>query len=117
MSAHWVSHGVTLFTAILFQANDATSYVVVSDELQHDKYAVYCFNKAILHQYTSVSGRHIDYLHIFSDGAASQFKNRYTLSTILDPTQYMRRLKKWIGVSLQEHTVKGQWMALANNET
>jgi hypothetical protein len=88
MSAHWVSHGVTLFTAIVYQANDATSYVVVSDELQHDKYAVNCFNKAILHHYASVLGRKIEYLHVFSDGAASQFKNRYTLSTILNPKQF-----------------------------
>ena len=87
MSAHWVSHGITLFTAILYQANESTSYVVVSDVLQHDKYAVYCFNNAILNHYISVLGRKLEHLHVFSDGAASQFKNRFTLSTILNPKQ------------------------------
>lgn len=85
MSAHWVTESVTLFTAVIYQSGGSTSYVVVSDELHHDKFAVYCFNQAILHHYSSVHGKTVKQLHMFSDGAASQFKNRYTLSTILQP--------------------------------
>ena len=85
MSAHWVTEGVTLFTAVIYQSGGSTSYVIVSDELHHDKYAVFCYNKAILNHYSSELCKTVTQLHVFSDGAASQFKNRYTLSTILQP--------------------------------
>ena len=48
MSAHWVSTGVTLFTAVLNTTDVVKSFVVVSDELHHDKYAVATFNRKIL---------------------------------------------------------------------
>ena len=83
MSAHWISEGVTLFTAIINKASGGTSYVVISDELTHDKYAVYVYNAAILAD--ANKGDEINNLHMFTDGAASQFKNRYTLSVLLDP--------------------------------
>jgi len=54
MSAHWISEGVTLFTAIINNASGGTSYVVISDELTHDKYAVYAYNAAILAEQTKV---------------------------------------------------------------
>ena len=40
MSAHWVTNGVTLFTAVLNTKDGSKSYVVVSDDLHHDKFAV-----------------------------------------------------------------------------
>ena len=83
MSAHWISEGVTLFTAIINNASGGTSYVVISDELTHDKYAVCAYNAAILAD--ANKGDEINNLHMFTDGAASQFKNRYTLSVLLDP--------------------------------
>jgi len=86
MSAHWVSQGVTLFTAVLNRKDCVESYVVVSDELHHDKFSVYCYNQKILKE--AASKGVIKKLHIFSDEAGSQFKNRYTLSTILTPSEY-----------------------------
>lgn len=86
MSAHWITEYVTLFTAILNQSNEESlPYVIVSDALSHDKYSVFSFNQAILRSYFSESDSRVATLHVFSDGAASQFKNRYTLSTILSP--------------------------------
>ena len=55
------------------------SYVVVSDELHHDKFAVAAFNRALLNAAVS-DGFKFSRLHIFSDGAGSQFNNRFTLS-------------------------------------
>ena len=85
MSAHWVSNCVTVFTAILTTNTGNISYVVISDSLDHNKYSVYCFNAAILKH--ANEGQTIKTLHVFSDGAGSQFKNRYTLSGILAPTE------------------------------
>ena len=85
MSAHWVSMGVTLFTAVLNTSDGSSSFVIVSDELRHDKYAVTTFNRKIL-ECANADGR-IKRLHIFSDGAASQFKNRFSLSLLNWPSQ------------------------------
>lgn len=79
MSAHWVTNGVTLFAAVLNISKGVKSYGVVSDELHHDKYSVATFNRAIL----KVASENcvISQLHIFSDGAGSQFKNRFTFKS------------------------------------
>ena len=85
MSTHWNTHGITLFTAVLNTNSTSKSYVVVSNELQHDKYAVAAFNRAIM-QHAVSNGNIITMLHIFSDGAGSQFKNRFNLSGLLKPS-------------------------------
>ena len=83
MSAHWRNDSVSLFTAVLNTQSGSQSYVVVSDELHHDKYAVAAFNRKILG--VANQNESIRKLHVFSDGAGSQFKNRYTLSLLLWP--------------------------------
>lgn len=77
---------ITIFTAVAwFRSNQEVttkSYVFVSDYLSHDKYAVDVFTKKII-QDLHISGPHIMHtLHIFSDGAASQFKQKYNLCNI-----------------------------------
>ena len=92
MSAHWVSTGVTLFTAVLNTTDGVKSFVVVSDELHHDKYAVATFNRKIL-ELANADGR-IRQLHMFTDGAGSQFKNRFTLSLLNWPSEMHENLEK-----------------------
>ena len=67
MSAHWISEGVTLFTAIVSKASGGTSYVVISDALTHDKYGIYAYNSAILAD--ANQDDQINTLHLFTDGA------------------------------------------------
>lgn len=93
MSAHWLSESVTLFTAIINQSSGvSTSYVAISDALNHDKYSVFCFNQAIIESHLSSGNNEFTTLHVFSDGAASQFKNRFTLSSILTPSKIHKSL-------------------------
>ena len=92
MSAHWVSTGVTLFTAVLNTTDGVKSFVVVSDELHHDKYAVTTFNRKIL-ELANADGR-IRQLHMFTDGAGSQFKNQFTLSLLNWPSEMHENLEK-----------------------
>ena len=57
------------------------SYTLISDELSHDKGSFYVFNKALL-DYVSkmISFKKVQY---WSDGAGSQFKNRFNLASVL----------------------------------
>lgn len=68
MSAQWVTTSVTIFTVVLNTNSGVKSYAVISDELHCYKHSAAAFNRAIV------------VLHIFTDGAGSQFKNRFTLS-------------------------------------
>ena len=65
MAAHWVTEGITLFTAVLTTASSSSSFVVVSDDLQHDKVAVWCCNKTILNHAITESSTAISNLHFF----------------------------------------------------
>ena len=86
MAAHWSYEMVSLSTAVVYfrdaQGNlQHISYAVVSDEMCHDKASVYSFNSAILENIKLVTN--VNKLHYWSDGAASQFKNRFNLSSII----------------------------------
>ena len=80
-SAYWAYNRVILFTACAWEHQNKNAMVVVSDYLHHDKYTVNLFLKTILQHLDSTVQRFIKVV-IFSDSAASQFKQRYLLSSI-----------------------------------
>ncbi|ESO91762.1 hypothetical protein LOTGIDRAFT_163120 [Lottia gigantea] len=82
MTAHWSSNGVTLFTAVFNSKDGYSSHVMVSNDLHHDKYSVATFNRIIANEMLEKHPE-IEKIHIFSDGAGSQFKNKYTLVNML----------------------------------
>ncbi|RXM99214.1 hypothetical protein EOD39_11915 [Acipenser ruthenus] len=82
MSAQRVTNGVTLFTT-----------VITTNELHHDKFAVVTFNRAIL-EVAASEGFIIHKLHIFSDGAGSQFKSCFTLSNLVRPEVIYKDLEE-----------------------
>ena len=75
-SAHWAHSQVTVFTCVVWVGGTSQSYGIVSDYLSHDKYAVYKFIEVIL---TDIRKRfpYTRKVCFFSDGAASQFKQKY----------------------------------------
>ena len=75
-SAHWNQKQVTIFTSVAWSDADPLSYVVVSDSLDHDKKAVATFLVRAV-QNICQKHPHLRQIHIFSDGAACQFKNKY----------------------------------------
>lgn len=87
-SAHWNSESCTLYTAILYYKNNNMdlcfeSYVVVSNYLTHDKYAVVSFNNVILENFKKNHPEHkISSIHYQSDGTGQHFKQKYSLSYI-----------------------------------
>ena len=61
---------------------DHFSFSVVSDELIHAKKAVYANNSLILRELKMLLPWDIRTVHYWSDGEASQFKNRYNFMNI-----------------------------------
>ena len=80
-SSYGVSKQFTIFTACVWEKDVSHSYVAVSDYLLHDKYAVMTF-LALLMDHVENNVKHFETYLFFSDGAASQFKQRFTLCEI-----------------------------------
>ena len=80
-SAYWACNQVTLFTVCVWEKGGVHSLVFVSDYLSHDKCAVNYFLQQILNWLDGNVGKFNEYV-FFSDGAASQFKQRYLLCAL-----------------------------------
>ena len=78
-AAHWTSSQVTVFTAVGWSRGEVQSYAIVSDALEHGKKAVATFLSNVVEDLMGKNPNMKD-LHIFSDRAASQFKNRFIWS-------------------------------------
>jgi len=75
-SAHWNHTQITIFTAVAWFQNGCKSFVVISDDLNHDKVTVWAMLGAIVRYLKTEHS--ITHIKLFSDGCAAQFKNRYT---------------------------------------
>ena len=81
-SAHWNHSQVTIFTAHAWiDENNKESFALISNCLDHTKEAVYTF-MTFLYKYLLEKYPSIKLINTFSDGAASQFKQRYLFSNI-----------------------------------
>ena len=81
-SAHWNHAQATLFTAYAWvDKNLDESIVLVSDDLEHNKVSVYSYMSYILEYLTSKYPR-VREIKVISDGAASQFKQRFLFSNL-----------------------------------
>src|SRR5258705_13324015 len=79
-NAHWNKKQFTIFTAVLWVGTDTPqSYAIISDNLQHDKYAVCAYRSKILNEMQIRGLGRFYCIHVFSDGAASQFKKQVDL--------------------------------------
>lgn len=80
MTAHWNQAAIAYFNN-----TDFASFALVSDYLNHNKFAVAAFNRRILQELEN-NGKTVKNLHVFSDGCAGQFKNCSNLSLLTTPT-------------------------------
>ena len=81
-SAHWTHKQVTIFTSHAWIGEGVNdSFVLVSESLNHTKEVVLTFTsvlfRKLLEKYPSIEA-----INVFSDGAASQFKQRYLFSNL-----------------------------------
>ena len=80
-SAHWCHGRATHFTAWTWIKEDENeSFVLVSDDLTHTKYSVYIIMEYIM-KHLREKFPSIRVLNVFSDGAGSQFKQRFCSRT------------------------------------
>ena len=83
-SAHWAYNQVSLFTVCAWSKNTIMSYAIVSDYLQHDKFAFHTFLAKIAEVVLAEHGKNgkIQKVNFFSDGAASQFKQCFLFANL-----------------------------------
>ncbi|CAF1461359.1 unnamed protein product [Rotaria sp. Silwood1] len=80
-AAHWNAGALSIFTAHAWCGANNFSFALVSDNVTHDKYCIHvCLNYIIseLKQYFP----NLEEITFFSDGAASQFKQRYLFQNL-----------------------------------
>lgn len=88
-SAHWSKKQISIFTAYTWMGGsggDGYSFGFVSNSKKHDKFSVITCLEILVHEITTLMPD-VDQIIFFSDGAASQFKNRYIiqyLTNIMD---------------------------------
>lgn len=84
-NAHWRHRQATIFTACVWvRVNNEIkpfSYAILSDDLTHSKTCVWKFLRSIVSD-IKARDKNIGVIHIFSDGCAAQFKNRYNLYNV-----------------------------------
>jgi len=106
-SANWNHNQVILFTGHTWFNSESNESFIISDDLSHTKDAVYTFVAYIL-QY--LKQKYLDIKVVWSDGAASQFKQRYLFAN-LDPWQKQFAIENF-GIFLLCHIEKVLWMVL-----
>ena len=78
-SYHWSKNQISIFTAVCYFANDMTvSFVTVSDDTKHDSsHALMAMDLILRNLKERFKIQDFQEIITISDGAASQFKNRY----------------------------------------
>ena len=81
-SGHWNHSQATLFTAHAWAGDGKNeSFVLISDLLTHNKESVYAFMTYIF-RFLRENFELLEEINIFSDGAGSQFKQKYLFSNL-----------------------------------
>ena len=79
-SAHWDKNQISVFTAVCWVNGQTESYALISDYREHNKCFVDIAIKTIIADLKNKHSPHI--IDFFTDGAASQFKQKYTLNNM-----------------------------------
>ena len=74
--AHWNTKSLSIFTAFVWSKNETFSFALPSLDVTHDKFVVDSALKIILNYIKTVLPN-LKEVDCFSDGAASQFKQRF----------------------------------------
>jgi hypothetical protein len=86
---------ISVFTAKIFTEKENFSFIIASDEQSQTKDEVYAYLKEII-DWLKVKNPKIKHLIVFSDGSASQFKNKFNFLNLL-------YAKKDFGLTIEWH--------------
>ena len=93
-SVHWAKKQLALFTAHVWSQSANYSFVIVSDNPSHNKFTVAkCLERVLTHLQTFLPS--LEELVIFSDGSASQFKQRYLFKNLTSMARDANILLSW----------------------
>lgn len=80
-AAHFSYDQVTIFTTCIWTKSEHYSIAIVSNEMNHDKFSVWCFLNKIIN-FIGTKSTSLKKLAIFTDDCTSQFKNRFILAAL-----------------------------------
>lgn len=87
MTVHWSNESLTLFCATVHFKEGGKKkfrhYVMVSDDLKHDKNSIWYYNGLIIEDVKERGICMDKMVNYWSDGPSSQFKNQYLFTNIL----------------------------------
>ena len=78
-AAHFGQHQVSIFTAALWHQQQLKTFAIVSDSLDYTKTSAVANTIKILEILPAI----VKLVYIHSDNATSQFKNKYTMASII----------------------------------
>lgn len=85
-SYHWTSGLATVHPFVIYYKREKTehvSFVVISECLEHNTIALYCFQRKLINFLKSKFGDNsIKKIYYFSDGSAAQYKNRKNFTNL-----------------------------------
>jgi len=85
---------ISVFTACVWRNGESSQLALISDCLQHDIYSTFvCLSKLL--QWIMARFEGLNEIEIFSDGAPSQFKNRFMFRMISEISERMGLVISW----------------------
>ncbi|CAM4936549.1 unnamed protein product [Rotaria socialis] len=89
-SAHWNTKPLSIFTAFVWSKSKSFSFALPSLDLTHDKFVANAALKIILNHIETVLPNVLE-VNCFSDGAASQFKQRFLFRNLMQSVCLVKR--------------------------
>lgn len=81
-TAHWNTNPLSIFTAFVWSKKEKFSFALPSLSISHDKFVVNAALEIILNHIKTVLP-YVKEINCFSDGAASQFKQRFLFRNLI----------------------------------
>lgn len=99
-SQHWSNVQATLHPYVVYYRKNSEiknlNYVVISEKLHHDANAVHMFNSKLnAHLKSKFGPENVKKMYYFSDGAGSQYKNKYNLINLLNHEKDFASKAEW----------------------
>ncbi|CAF3410399.1 unnamed protein product [Rotaria socialis] len=109
-SAHWNTKPLSIFTAFVWSKSKSFSFALPSLDLTHDKFVANAALKIILNHIETVLPNVLE-VNCFSDGAASQFKQRFLFRNLMQSNNERKIKLSWnfFATSHGKGVVDGIW--------
>lgn len=98
-SYHWNNGQATVHPFVIYYKREEetkhVSFVIISEVLEHNTIAVYCFQRKLIEFMKQKFGDNISKIYYFSDGCAAQYKNRKNFTNLSFHSQDFKINAEW----------------------